>query len=180
MKATIDFQKSIRKQRLVYQGSASQRRLIMLGDIIPCVLALAVTLSLFFFIYYNGPARAIPFASIPVLLVIVSMFLHNRLARVNRKNGVSDRNEIIRHLLRKHPGIIRHNSSEQVIIITDTSRLLIFKKTYLILQDESNVYMHLSLTARGKLKYILFPIPLYFMSRAILYSFSKRMVRAAS
>jgi hypothetical protein len=116
-------------------------------------------------------------SSLPAFLVIISLFLQNRLVRANGFRTHEDQTAIIRFLLRKYPGIIRHNCSEQIIIITTNPHQSFFNKEFFILQDGENIYMNISLYSRGNLKYMFLSIPQYLTSRSVLKHFRRTIVR---
>jgi len=146
----------------------------------PGILALLFSLSLIIFALYDEPDPVVlALMSLPALLVIISMLLQNRLAKAKSSHPQEDQTAIIRFLLQKYPGIIRHNCSEQIIIIT-RPRQSFLNKEFLILQDREHIYMNISLYSRGNLKYMFLSIPQYITSRAILRSFHRTVLRSAS
>jgi hypothetical protein len=179
MNRSIDFAKSIRRKRLIYQGTRKQRFLLSVKHFLSGALTLLICLALIAFVYYGGAAPAIvALVSVPALLVIISLFLQNRLASAKSTRAEEDQTAIIRFLLRKYPGIIRHNCGEQIIIIT-SPRTSTFNKEYLILQDGEHIYMNISLYGRGNLKFVFLSIPQYLTSRAILKNFRQTILRSA-
>lgn len=177
MNVNIDFARSVRRKRLIYQGTRKQRILLSLRSFLSGILILVFFLALIVLTYYDNPDPVtLTLLSIPALLVIVSMMLQNRLARTKSKRIQDDQTAIFRFLLRKYPGIIRHNCSEQIIIIT-RPRKSIFNKEFLILQDGEHIYMNISLYSQGNLKYMFLAIPQYFTSRAVLKNFRRAFVR---
>jgi len=154
-----------------------QRFLLSLRSFLSGIFILIVFLALIVFAYFNNPD---PFTlillSIPTLLVIISMALQNRLVRTESARIQDDQTAIFRFLLRKYPGIIRHNCSEQIMIITRPRKSL-FNKEFLILQDGAHIYINISMYSQGNLKYMFFSIPHYFTSRAVLKNFRRAFVR---
>lgn len=137
-----------------------------------------ICLFLVGFAYYMGSDSVmLALSSLPAFLVIISLFLQNRLARANGFRTHEDQAAIIRFLLRKYPGIIRHNCSEQIIIITTNPHQSFFNKEFFILQDGENIYMNISLYSRGNLKYMFLSIPQYLTSRSVLKHFRRSVVR---
>jgi len=142
-------------------------------------LLLLICLSLLALAYYEGSEPfLLVLLSLPALLVIISIFLQNRLARAKGFRSHEDQTAIIRFLLRKYPGIIRHNCSEQIIIIT-RPRKSFFNKEFLILQDGEHIYMNISLHGRGNLTYMFLAIPQYITSRSVLKNFRQTIIRSA-
>ena len=179
MNVSIDFEKSIRKKRLVYQGTRKQRFFLSVRNFMSGVLALLACLAFIAFTYYGGATPAIvALVSVPALLVIISLFLQNRLVSAKSTRAEEDQTAIIRFLLHKYPGIIRHNCGEQIIIIT-SPRTSTFNKEYLILQDGEHIYMNISLYSRGNLKFVFLSIPQYFTSRVVLKNFRQAILRSA-
>jgi hypothetical protein len=113
---------------------------------------------------------------LPALLVIVSLFLQNRLAKAKGFQSHEDLSAIICYLLKKYPGIIRHNCSEQIIIITTKPGKSFFSKEFFILLDGEHIYMNISLYSRGHLKYMFLSIPQYITSRTVLKHFHHSFV----
>jgi len=179
MNRSIDFAKSIRKKRLIYQGTRKQRFFLSVRHFMSGALTLLICLALIIFVYYSCADHSIvALASVPALLVVLSLFLQNRLASAKSSRAEEDQTAIIRFLLRKYPGIIRHNCGEQIIIIT-SPRTSTFNKEYLILQDGEHIYMNISLYTRGNLKFVFLSIPQYLTSRAVLKNFGQTIHRAA-
>src|SRR5216684_9195097 len=119
MNLNIDFEKSVRRRRLIFQGTRKQRFLLSVRSFMSGALLLLLCLSLLALAYYEGSEPfLLVLLSLPALLVIISIFLQNRLARAKGFRSHEVQTAIIRFLLRKYPGIIRHNCSEQIIIIT--------------------------------------------------------------
>jgi hypothetical protein len=179
MNRSIDFAKSIRRKRLIYHGTRKQRFFLSVKHFMSGTLALLVCLALIAFVYHGGADPAIvALVSVPALLVIISLFLQNRLASAQSTHAEEDQTAIIRFLLHKYPGIIRHNCGEQIIIIT-SPRTSTFNKEYLILQDGEHIYMNISLYGRGNLKFVFLSIPQYLTSRAVLKNFRQTILRSA-
>ncbi|MDO6430465.1 hypothetical protein Q4E93_07700 [Flavitalea sp. BT771] len=179
MNRSIDFAKSIRRKRLIYQGTRKQRLFLSVRHFMSGAITLLICLALIAFAYYGGAALLIVvLVSVPALLVIISMFLQNRLATAKSTRTEEDQTAIIRFLLRKYPGIIRHNCGEQIIIIT-SPRTSTFNKEYLILQDGEHIYMNISLYGRGNLKFVFLSIPQYLTSKAVLKNFRQTILRSA-
>ncbi|MBN9384326.1 MAG: hypothetical protein J0H74_26475 [Chitinophagaceae bacterium] len=180
MNAKIDFSKSVRRRRLIYLGTRKQRFLLSIRHFTPGILALLFCLSLVAFTLYSGPDPvSIALMSLPALLVIISMLLQNKLAKAKSSWPLEDQTAIIRFLLHKYPGVIRHNCSEQIIIITRPRKSLLIKE-FLILQDGEHIYMNISLYSKGDLKYMFFSIPQYITSRAILKKYRRTVLRSAA
>ena len=103
MNVNIDFEKSVRRQRLIYHGTMKQRFLLSLRSFLSGIFILIVFLALIVFAYFNNPD---PFTlillSIPTLLVIISMALQNRLVRTESARIQDDQTAIFRFLLRKY------------------------------------------------------------------------------
>jgi len=136
-----------------------------------------ICLIFFLFITYGGAdTSTMVFAALPALAVIVSMFLQNRLAKVKGTQSREDKIAIIRFLLSRYPGIIRHNCSEQIIIIS-TPPTSLYNKEFLILQDGQDIYMNISLYGQGRLKYLFLTIPQYFTCKSVLKDF-RRLAKA--
>jgi hypothetical protein len=139
-------------------------------------LVLLLCLSLIAFAYYAGSEPFIlALISLPALLVIISLFLQNKLARTKGFTSQESQTAIIRYLLKRYPGIIRHNCSEQIIIIT-RPRNSFFNREFLILQDGDNIYMNISLYSRGNLKYMFLSIPQYLTSKSVLKQFRQNIL----
>jgi len=137
-----------------------------------------ICLLLMGFAYYlETEPIVLALLSLPAFLVLISLFLQNRLARAKGFRSYEDQTAIIRYLLRKYPGIIRHNCSEQIIIITTNPHQSFFNKEFFILQDDDHIYMNISLYSRGNLKYMFLSIPQYLTSRAVLKRFHHAVVR---
>ncbi|HEY4208665.1 MAG TPA: hypothetical protein VGM31_17685 [Puia sp.] len=115
--------------------------------------------------------------ALPALFVIISLFLQTRLAKAKGNQSNDDQTAIIRYLLRKYPGIIRHNCSEQIIIITTKPGQSFFSKEFFILQDGEYIYMNISLFSRGDLKYMFLSIPQFITSRSVLKHFHRSVGR---
>ena len=178
MNINIDYEKSVRRQRLVYLGTRKKRFSLAIWNYLSGILTLLVCLSLLAFAMYDQAETVlIAVLSLVTLLVIISMFLQNRLVRAKSARSEEDQSAIIRFLLRKYPGIIRHNCSEQIIIITRPSQSVL-NKEFLVLQDEEHVYMNISLYNRGRLNMFL-AIPHYFVCRAVLRHFRQALLRSA-
>ncbi len=172
MNLEIDFEKSVRRQRLTFQGTRKQRFLLSLRSFVSGIFVLMICLLLMGFAYYlETEPIVLALLSLPAFLVLISLFLQNRLARAKGFRSYEDQTAIIRYLLRKYPGIIRHNCSEQIIIITTNPHQSFFNKEFFILQDGENIYMNISLYSRGNLKYMFLSIPQYLASRAVLKHF---------
>jgi len=141
------------------------------------ILALLLCLTLVVFILYiRSDSLTITLACIPSFLIILSMFLQNRLAKVQRAPSNDYEMAIIPFLLRKYPGIIRHNCSQHIIIITTPPRSF-YNKEFLILQDGQDIYMNISLYGQGRLKYLFLTIPQYFTCKSVLKDF-RRLAKA--
>jgi len=178
MNLNIDFEKSVRRQRLTFHGTRKQRFLLALRSFVSGIFVLMICLSFVGFAYYMGTEPVLlALLSIPAFLVIISLFLQTRLARAKGFRSHDDQTAIIRYLLRKYPGIIRHNCSEQIIIITTNPHQSFFNKEFFILQDEDHIYMNISLYSRGNLKYMFLSIPQYLTSRAVLKRFRRAVIR---
>jgi len=176
MNANIDFEKSVRRRRLIYLGTRKQRFYLWVRHFIPGILALLLCLSLIILALLNhADPLSLAFISFPALLVTVSMLLQNRLAKTKSSRPYEDQTAIIRYLLQKYPGIIRHNCSEQIIIITQPRNSLL-NKEFLILQDGDNIYMNISLYSRGNLRYMFLSIPQYITSKVILKNFRRTVL----
>jgi hypothetical protein len=179
MNEHIDFSKSIRKRRLIYLGTRKQRILLSVRHFMPGMLLLLLCLSLVAFTLYNDPDRMIlALISLPAILVIISMLLQNKLVRAKSSWPREDLTAIIRFLLHKYPGIVRHNCSEQIIIIT-RPRKSFLKKEFLILQDGEHIYLNISLYSKGQLRYMFLSIPQYITSRIILKNFRRAVLMNA-
>lgn len=179
MNKNIDFAKSVRRNRLIFQGTRKQRFVLSLRSFLSGIFILLMFLALFLFAYYNNSDTfTLTLLALSALLVIVSMWLQNRLVRTKSTRIQDDQTAIFRFLLRKYPGIIRHNCSEQIIIITRPRRSF-FNKEFLILQDGEHIYMNISTYSQGNLKYMFLSIPQYFTSRAVLKNFRRAFVRGA-
>ena len=179
MNVNIDFEKSVQRRRLVFQGTRKQRFLLLMRSFMSGILLLLVCLLLVAFTYFTeSDPIVLVLVSLPALLIIISLYLQNRLAKAKGFRSQEDQTAIIRYLLRKYPGIIRHNCSEQIIIITRPRKSL-FNKEFLILQDGEHIYMNISLYSRGNLKYIFLAIPQYITSRSVLKHFRQTIVRSA-
>lgn len=177
MNLDIDFEKSVRRKRLTFQGTRKQRLLLSVRSFISGILLLVLCLSLVGFAYFTGlDPFLLALMAIPALLVIISLFLQTRLARAKGFQSHEDQMAIIRYLLRKYPGIVRHNCSEQIIIIT-RPRKSFFNKEFLILQDGEHIYMNISLYSRGNLRYMFLSIPQYLTSRTVLKHFRRSVLR---
>jgi hypothetical protein len=174
MNLDIDFEKSIRRQRLTFHGTRKQRFLLALRSFVSGIFVLMLCLSLVGIAYFTGTDPVVlVLLSLPAFFVIISLFLQTRLARAKGFRSHADQTAIIRFLLRKYPGIIRHNCSEQIIIITTNPHQSFFNKEYFILQDGENIYMNISLYSRGNLKYMFLSIPQYITSRSVLRHFRR-------
>ena len=179
MNANIDFEKSVRRKRLIFQGTRKQRFLLTVRSFMSGAVLLAFCLFWVAFAWSAGSEPVIlVLISLPSLLIMISIFLQNRLARAKGFRSQEDQTAIIRYLLRKYPGIIRHNCSEQIIIIT-RPRKSFFNKEFLILQDGEHIYMNISLYSRGNLKYMFLAIPQYLTSRSVLKHFRQTIIRSA-
>jgi hypothetical protein len=179
MNENIDFLKSIRKRRLTYLGSRKQRFLLSVRHFMPGMLLLLICLLLVAFTLYNELGRlTVVLLSLPALLVTISLLLQNKLAKAKSTWPREDLTAIIRFLLRKYPGIVRHNCSEQIVIITRPRNSFI-KKEFLILQDGEHIYLNISLYSRGNLKYMFLSIPQYITSRIILRNFRRAVLQSA-
>jgi hypothetical protein len=177
MNINIDFEKSIRRKRLIYLGTRKQRFILSVRHRASGIFALLVSLSLIAFVYYNDAEPIlVGLVSLPALLVLISIYLQGKLASAKSDRSHEDQTAIIRFLLRKYPGIIRHNCSDEVIIISNPQRSM-FNREYLILQDGDHIYMNISLYSRRNLKFVFFSIPQYFKSRTILQSFRRTVLR---
>lgn len=179
MNANIDFKRSVRTQRLIYLGTRKQRFLLSVRHFLPGIFALLLSLLLVAFALYNKvDTVSLGLLSLPALLVIISMALQNRLVKTKSSHPYEDQTAIIRFLLQKYPGIIRHNCSEQIIIIT-RPRKSFLNKEFLILQDGEHIYMNISLYSRGDLRYMFLSIPQYITSRVILKNFRRTILHTA-
>jgi len=177
MNLDIDFEKSVRRQRLTFHGTRKQRLLLSLRSFVSGIFVLMICLFLVGFAYFMGTGTPmLVLSSIPALVVLISLFLQNRLAKANGFRTHEDQTAIIRFLLRKYPGIIRHNCSEQIIIITTNPHQSFFNKEFFILQDGESIYMNISLYSRGNLKYMFFSIPQYLTSRSVLKHFRRTVI----
>jgi hypothetical protein len=177
MNLKIDFEKSVRRQRLTFQGTRKQRLLLSLRSFVSGFFVLMICLLLVGFAYYLGTEPVVlALLSLPTCLVMISLYLQNRLARGKGFQSYEDQTAIIRYLLKKYPGIIRHNSSEQIIIITSNQHQSFFNKEFFILQDGENIYMNISLYSRGNLKYMFLAIPQYLASRSALKHFRRTVI----
>ena len=174
MNPSIDFEKSIRYERLIYRGTSRQRTLIFLGRHFRGILLLAASLLFFTSAVMQGSRLLIAAATLPLALFAVSMALINKLVKVEGTELRKNQTEIFALLLRVYPGIQRHNCSPQVIIITKERRQLSPDKEIIILLEDRHVYMNISMFGRGNIKYLLFAIPNYFKSRSVLRHFYKR------
>jgi hypothetical protein len=177
MNLTIDFEKTVRRQRLTFQGTRKQRLLLSLRSFVSGFFVLIICLLLVGFAYFLGMEPGVlALLSVPACLVSISLFLQNRLAMVTGFQSHEDQTAIIRYLLQKYPGVIRHNCSEQIIIITTNPHQSFFNKEFFILQDGENIYMNISLYSRGNLKYMFLSIPQYLASRSVLKHFRRAVV----
>jgi len=177
MNLDIDFEKSVRRQRVTFQGTRKQRLMLSLRSFVSGIFVLMICLLLVGFAYYMGTDPVmLALLSMPAFLVLISLFLQNRLAMARGFRSHEDQTAIIRYLLRKYPGIIRHNCSEQIIIITTNPHQSFFNKEFFILQDGENIYMNISLYSRGNLKYMFLSIPQYLTSRSVLKHFRRTVV----
>ena len=164
---------------MVYHGTRRQRLFLSVKHFMSGALTLLISLALIVFVYHGGAAPVIVgLVSVPALLVIISLFLQNRLASAKSAHAEENQTAIIRFLLHKYPGIIRHNCGEQIIIIT-SPRTSTFNKEYLILQGGEHIYMNISLYGRGNLKFVFLSIPQYLTSRAVLKNFRQTILRSA-
>ncbi|HVW60673.1 MAG TPA: hypothetical protein VHC48_11570 [Puia sp.] len=180
MNANIDFSRSVRRRRLIYQGTRKQRFLLLVRHFLPGMLVflfclLLITLAL----YISSDRITLALMSLPAFLTIISISLQNKLAKTKSSRPQEDQTAIIRFLLHKYPGIIRHNCSGQIIIITRPRRSFLIKE-FLILQDGEHIYMNISLYSKGNLRYMFLSIPQYITSRAILKSYRRTVHISAS
>ena len=171
MNTHIDFEKSTETGRVVYKGTSSQRFMISVKTLFPGIVILIVSILFFLYVIVNGNTLVAGLAVIPIILIILSMTFINKLAKAEGSDLRKNQTEIVRLLLRKYPGIQRHNCSERMIVITRGPRTSVFDKEILILLENEHVYMNITMLGGGQLKYILFSIPNYFRSRAMLRSF---------
>lgn len=142
------------------------------------LLLLCLTLVAFSLLYIGPDRVTLALISLPAFLVLISMLLQNRLARATSSWSKEDQMAIVRFLLQKYPGIIRHNCSEEIIIITKPRKTFL-NKEYLILQDGQHIYLNISLYSRGNLRYMFFSIPQYITSKMILKKFRRTVLRNA-
>ena len=178
MNANIDFSRSVRRRRLIYQGTRKQRFLLLLRHFMPGMLVFLFCLSLIALaLYINSDRIILALMSLPAFLAIISISLQNKLAKTKSSHPQEDQTAIIRFLLHKYPGIIRHNCSGQIIIITRPRRSLLIRE-FLILQDGEHIYMNISLYSKGNFKYMFLSIPQYITSRAILKSYRRNVHRS--
>jgi len=175
MNTHIDFEKSIRKRRLIYKGTFKERLRISLQNLFVGILALIVSLAIFIYVYFTGSQIAILLAALPVLLVLISMTLINKLVKVEGTELRRNQSEIVRLLLSRYPGIQRHNCSERMLVITKGPRTSIFDKEILILLEDTHVYLNISMLGGGQWKYVFFSIPNYLRSRAVLRNFHQKI-----
>lgn len=177
MNTHIDFEKSIRKSRLIYKGTFMERLKISLRNLFIGILALIVSLAMFIYvyIYFGDNQLAILLATLPVLLILISMILINKLVKVEGTELRRNQSEIVRLLLSRYPGIQRHNCSERMLVITKGPRTSVFDKEILILLEDTHVYLNISMLGGGQWKYVFFSIPNYLRSRAVLRNFYQKI-----
>ena len=175
MNPSIDFEKSIRHERLIYRGTSKQRMRLFLLRHFPGILLLTASLLFFTGAVIDGSRLLIAAATLPLLLFAVSMALINKLVKIEGTELRKNQTEIFKTLLIAYPGIQRHNCSPQVIIITSERRALTLDKEIIILLEDRNVYMHISIFGWGNIKYLLFAIPNYLKSKSVLKNFYRRI-----
>jgi hypothetical protein len=179
MNISIDFEKSIRRKRLCYLGTRQQRLLLSAKNHLSGILLLLLCLAGLIFAWYDDAGvPVLMFIVLLSLLVIISMFLQNKLAWAESSQPQEAQRAIIRSLFYKYPGIIRHNCSEKIIIMT-RPRKSFFNKEVLVLHDGQHIYMNISLGGQEQLKYMFMSISHYFICRAILKSSRKATPRNA-
>ena len=171
MSARIDYEKSIQKERLIYRGTRMQKLAVFFKTYILGILGLILSLALFIYALFHGSGLVIILAFLPVLPIIISMTLLNKLVKIEGTELRKNHHEIIRILLRKYPGILRHNCSEKIIIITSAPKFLSLNKEILVLLKNTHVYLNISFTVLGKVKYVFLSIPNYFKSKYVLKKF---------
>jgi|SRR5882724_2276349 len=176
MNAAIDFEKSIRHERLIYLGTTKQKMLHFLYSYIQGIFLLVINLMIFLFLLINRSQPLVAgLALAPVLPILISMALMNRLEKAEGLEVHRNQSEIFALLLRMSPGIQRHNCSPYITIITGKPRQFSLSKDIIILQDDEHVYMNIFTSRRSRTRYILFAIPNYLKTRAVLRRFSRRI-----
>ncbi|MHA4806944.1 hypothetical protein ACX0G9_02495 [Flavitalea flava] len=175
MNAHIDFERSIQKRRLIYKGTLMQRLIIFGESHLLGILLLIISLLLFIYLLLNSTKLAALLAILPILFIIISMMLINKLVKTEGTELRKNQTEIIGLLLRRFPGIQRHNCSEKIILITNAPKSFTIDKEILILLENQNVYMNITMAGFGNIKYVTFAIPNYLRSKLVLRKFYKRI-----
>ncbi len=179
MNVSIDLENSIRKNRIVYLGNLRQRLIIFLRNYILAMPVLIISLIFFVQEVQAGYAPFIFLSSLLILFVLVSLYLSNRLAKTKGLDLRQNQSGIVRLVLRKHPGVVRHNSSAEVIIITSARESIFLNKKIIILQQDTHVYMNITQFGRDQLTYVLLGIPNYLRCRAVLKEFNRTVLSYA-
>jgi hypothetical protein len=179
MNASIDFEKSIQKERLVYKGTMFQKIRLFIKSYFLGMLTLLVCLLLFMYMLFIGSLAGIFLTSLLLLLVIVSMILMNKLVKAEGTGLRKDKTEIIGLLLMRFPGILRHNCSDKFIYITNQRRAFTPDKEIVIFLEDKYVYMNMSMAIYGNVKYVFLAIPYYIKSKLVLRSFYKKIRESA-
>ncbi|HMH21041.1 MAG TPA: hypothetical protein VK563_04670 [Puia sp.] len=176
MNAAIDFERSIRHERLIYLGTPKQKRFLAFATHIQGIVLLVINLLVFFFILITGTELMAALTLIPILPILISMTVMTKLSKVEGTEIQRNQSEIFALLLRMCPGIQRHNCSQHITIITNEPKAFTMNKEIVVLLDDHHVYLNISTSRRRKnIRYILFAIPNYFRSRAILRNFCRRL-----
>jgi hypothetical protein len=175
MNARINYEKSIQNERLIYSGTRRQKLAVFFKTYVLGILGLILSLALFIYALFYSSRLVIILAFLPVLPIIISMILLNKLVKIEGTEMRKNHHEIIRILLGKFPGILRHNCSEKIIIITSAPKFLSLNKEILVLLKNTHVYLNISLTVLGKIKYVFLSIPNYFKSKYILKNFCRKI-----
>jgi hypothetical protein len=176
MNAAINYEKSLSRERLIYLGTSRQRMLLTFVGHIQGICLLVASLLVFIFVLITSSQLAAAFSLLPLLLILTSMVLVNKLAKAEGSELRRNQTEMFILLLGMYPGIQRHNCSPHIIIITSEPRPFTLSKEITVLLDDQNVYLNVSISRRGRnIRYILFAIPNYFRTRIVLKHFRRRI-----
>lgn len=169
MTARIDFEKSLRRKRLIYKGTFGQLLITYFNDYANSIFTLA-----FFYVmpcamlYDRHPDWAIGLLLLITAYIGVNVYYINKLYIVSGISKRSNTSFLKASLLAHYNKIDINDSGSQVLTGRTRGTFWAFHRTFTALFDEEFVALNLSVFGKGDMMYCTIALFNYYKCKALL------------